>query len=72
MEKQQRIKASDYYRYALLWKIHEKLLMILDERLRSEDMRDYYCIEVNSCDLNYDKFVVKRDYHRGGGVLYQP
>ena len=39
-------------------KLYETL-MTREERLRSEDMGDYYRVAADSRDLNYDKFVVK-------------
>lgn len=39
-------------------KLYETL-MICEERLRSEDMGNYYRIAADSRDLNYDKFVAK-------------
>ena len=39
-------------------KLYETL-MTSEERLRSEDMGDYYRIVADSRDLNYDKFIVK-------------
>ena len=33
--------------------------MTREERLRSEDMGDYFRVAADSRDLNYDKFVVK-------------
>lgn len=33
--------------------------MTREERLRSEDMGDYYRVAADNRDLNYDKFVVK-------------
>lgn len=39
-------------------KLYETL-MICKERLRSEDMGNYYRVAADSCDLNYDKFVVQ-------------
>ena len=39
-------------------KLYETL-MTSEERLRSEDMGDYYRIAADSRDLNYDKFIVK-------------
>lgn len=41
-------------------KLYETL-MTCEERLRSEDMGDYYRVAADSRDLNYDKFVVKGD-----------
>ena len=38
-------------------KLYETL-MTREERLRSEDMGDYYRVAADSRDLNYDKFVV--------------
>jgi UDP-glucose 4-epimerase len=39
-------------------KLYETL-MTSEERLRAEDMGDYYRIVADSRDLNYDKFIVK-------------
>ena len=39
-------------------KLYETL-MTREERLRSEDMGEYYRVAADSRDLNYDKFVVK-------------
>ena len=39
-------------------KLYETL-MTCEERLRSEDMGNYYRVVADSRDLNYDKFVVK-------------
>lgn len=36
-------------------------LMTREERLRAEDMGDYYRVHADTRDLNYDKFVVKGD-----------
>ena len=36
-------------------------LMTREERLRAEDMGDYYRVNPDTRDLNYDKFVVKGD-----------
>lgn len=41
-------------------KLYETL-MTCEERLRSEDMGNYYRVAADSRDLNYDKFVVKGD-----------
>ena len=41
-------------------KLYE-VLMTREERLRSEDMGNYYRVAADSRDLNYDKFVVKGD-----------
>lgn len=35
--------------------------MTCEERLRSEDMGDYYRVATDTRDLNYDKFVVDGD-----------
>ena len=39
-------------------KLYETL-MTREERLRAEDMGDYFRVAADSRDLNYDKFVVK-------------
>lgn len=41
-------------------KLYETL-MTREERLRSEDMGDYYRVSADNRDLNYDKFVVNGD-----------
>ena len=43
-------------------KLYETL-MTKEERLRSEDMGDYYRVAADNRDLNYDKFVVKGEVH---------
>ena len=43
-------------------KLYETL-MTREERLRSEDMGDYYRIAADNRDLNYDKFVVNGQLH---------
>ena len=43
-------------------KLYETL-MTREERLRSENMGDYYCVAADNRDLNYDKFVVKGEVH---------
>ena len=43
-------------------KLYETL-MTREERLRSEDMGDYYRVAADSRDLNYDKFFVKGQVH---------
>lgn len=43
-------------------KLYETL-MTKEERLRSEDMGDYFRVAADSRDLNYDKFVVKGEVH---------
>ena len=43
-------------------KLYETL-MTREERLRSEDMGDYYRVAADNRDLNYDKFVVKGEVH---------
>ena len=37
--------------------------MTREERLRSEDMGDYYRVAADNRDLNYDKYVVKGQVH---------
>ena len=37
--------------------------MTKEERLRSEDMGNYYRVAADNRDLNYDKFVVKGEVH---------
>ena len=37
--------------------------MTREERLRSEDMGDYYRVAADNRDLNYDKYVVKGRVH---------
>ena len=41
-------------------KLYETL-MTCEERLRSEDMGDYFRVHADTRDLNYDKFFVKGD-----------
>uniref|UniRef100_UPI0013EC5E43 polysaccharide biosynthesis protein n=2 Tax=unclassified Adlercreutzia TaxID=2636013 RepID=UPI0013EC5E43 len=41
-------------------KLYETL-MTCEERLRAEDMGDYYRVHADTRDLNYDKFVVEGD-----------
>lgn len=43
-------------------KLYETL-MTREERLRSEDMRDYFRVAADNRDLNYDKFMVKGQVH---------
>ena len=43
-------------------KLYETL-MTREERLRAEDMGNYYRVAADSRDLNYDKFVVKGEVH---------
>ena len=38
-------------------------LMTREERLRSEDMGQYFRVAADNRDLNYDKFVVKGEVH---------
>ena len=38
---------------------HYETLMTLEEKLRSDDMGNYYRVSADNRDLNYDKFVVK-------------
>ena len=37
--------------------------MTREERLRSEDMGNYYRVAADNRDLNYDKYVVKGQVH---------
>lgn len=50
-------------------KLYETL-MTREERLRSEDMGDYYRVAADSRDLNYDKFVVKGQVHTEADESY--
>ena len=50
-------------------KLYETL-MTREERLRSEDMGDYYRVAANNRDLNYDKFVVKGEVHTEADESY--
>lgn len=50
-------------------KLYETL-MTREERLRSEDMGDYYRVAADSRDLNYDKFVVKGEVHTEADESY--
>jgi len=43
-------------------KLYETL-MTREERLRSEDMGDYFRVAADSRDLNYDKFMVNGQVH---------
>ena len=43
-------------------KLYETL-MTREERLRSEDMGNYYRVAADNRDLNYDKYVVKGQVH---------
>ena len=43
-------------------KLYETL-MTREERVRSEDMGDYFRVAADNRDLNYDKFVVKGQLH---------
>ena len=43
-------------------KLYETL-MTREERLRSEDMGNYFRVAADNRDLNYDKFVVKGQVH---------
>ena len=45
-------------------------LMTREERLRSEDMGDYYRVAADSRDLNYDKFVVNGEVHTMADEAY--
>ena len=50
-------------------KLYETL-MTREERLRSEDMGNYFRVAADSRDLNYDKFVVKGDVHTMADEAY--
>lgn len=50
-------------------KLYETL-MTREERLRSEDMGDYYRVSADTRDLNYDKFIVDGDVHTMSGEAY--
>lgn len=50
-------------------KLYETL-MTREERLRSEDMGNYFRIAADSRDLNYDQFVVKGDVHTMADEAY--
>lgn len=50
-------------------KLYETL-MTREERLRSEDMGNYYRVAADSRDLNYDKFVVKGNVHTEADESY--
>lgn len=50
-------------------KLYETL-MTREERLRSEDMGNYYRVAADSRDLNYDKFVVKGSVHTEADESY--
>ncbi len=50
-------------------KLYETL-MTKEERLRSEDMGDYYRVAADNRDLNYDKFVVKGEVHTMADEAY--
>lgn len=45
-------------------------LMTREERLRSVDMGDYFCVAADSRDLNYDKFVVNGEVHTMADEAY--
>ena len=44
--------------------------MTREERLRSEDMGDYYRVVADNRDLNYDKFFVKGQVHTEADESY--
>ena len=44
--------------------------MTREERLRAEDMGNYYRVAADSRDLNYDKFVVNGDVHTQADESY--
>ncbi len=50
-------------------KLYETL-MTREERLRSEDMGNYYRVAADSRDLNYDKFVVNGQVHTMANEAY--
>lgn len=50
-------------------KLYETL-MTSEERLRSEDMGDYFRVAADSRDLNYDKFFVEGEVHTMAGESY--
>lgn len=50
-------------------KLYETL-MTREERLRSEDMGNYYRVVADSRDLNYDKFFVRGDVHTMADEAY--
>jgi len=50
-------------------KLYETL-MTKEERLRAEDMGQYFRIAADSRDLNYDKFVVNGEVHTMADEAY--
>lgn len=50
-------------------KLYETL-MTREERLRSEDMGNYYRVAADNRDLNYDKFVVRGEVHTEADEAY--
>ncbi len=50
-------------------KLYETLLTC-EERLRCEDMGEYYRVSADSRDLNYDKFVISGEVHTMAGEAY--
>ena len=50
-------------------KLYETLLT-REERLRAEDMGDYYRVVADSRDLNYDKFYVKGEVQTAADEAY--
>ncbi len=50
-------------------KLYETL-MTREERIRSEDMGDYYRVAADGRDLNYDKFVAKGQVHTEADEAY--
>jgi len=50
-------------------KLYETL-MTREERLRAEDMGEYYRVAADSRDLNYDKFVVQGEVHTEADESY--
>ncbi|WP_297631674.1 polysaccharide biosynthesis protein [uncultured Slackia sp.] len=50
-------------------KLYETL-MTREERLRAEDMGNYFCVHADTRDLNYDKFVVQGDVRTQADEAY--
>ena len=50
-------------------KLHETL-MTREERLRAEDMGDYFRVHADTRDLNYDKFVINGKVQSASGEAY--
>ena len=45
-------------------------ILTREERLRSEDMGDYYRVSPDSRDLNYDKFFIQGEVHTQSDEAY--